>query len=58
MSRQEFYENAVYSMGSENFEKYFGEKPLDIMDFDYTFNKVHWTMTLECAYQEYLDSEE
>lgn len=58
MSRQEFYENAVYSMGSENFEKYFGEKPLDIMDFDYCFSKVHWTMALECAYQEYIDSNE
>lgn len=57
MSRQEFYENAVYSMG-DYFENYFGEKPLDIMDFDYSFDKVHWTMALECAYQEFLDSEE
>ena len=57
MSRQEFYENAVYSL-RDNFEDYFGEKPLDIMDFDYSFDKVHWTMALECAYQEFLDSEE
>ena len=57
MTRQDFYENAVYSMDRDNFFQYFGEYPADIWDFDYSFEKVHWTAALEYAYQEYLDGE-
>ncbi len=52
MSRQDFYENAVYSLSEEDFERIFGVKPLDIMDFDYSFDEVIWNANLEFAYQD------
>ena len=58
MSRQDFYENMVSSMTADRFYQYFGEYPVDIQDFDYSFDRVHWTMALEYAYNEYIDGEE
>lgn len=54
MTRQDYYENLVYSLTHDQFVTYFGEKPLDIWGFDYSFDKVHWNENLEYAYQEYL----
>lgn len=51
MSRAEFYEMAVYSLTREQFKKEFGCEPLDIMDFDYSFDKVQWNQALEFGYE-------
>ena len=53
MSRQEFYENVVYSLTRDEFEECFGCAPADIQAFDYDFNKVHWNANLEWAYNDY-----
>ena len=58
MSRQDFYENVVCIMSRDDFYQLFGEYPLDIWDFNYSFNNVHWTAALEYAYNEYINNEE
>ena len=52
MSRKEWYEMAVGCLNEREFERLFGCKPVDIQAFDYDFNKVHWNMNLEFAYNE------
>lgn len=58
MTRQDYYENLVYSLTHDQFTTYFGVEPLDIWNFDYSFDKVHWNANLEFAYNEYLAGEE
>lgn len=58
MTREDYYENLVYSLTHDQFTTYFGVEPLDIWDFDYAFSKVHWNANLEYSYQEYLCGEE
>ena len=58
MSRKDYYEMAVESMSMDDFEYIFGCAPADIQAFDYDFNKVHWNMNLEYAYNEYLWGDE
>ena len=53
MTRKEWYEMVVESFSRGEFEHIFGCEPLDIMDFDYNFNNVHWNMNLEYAYNEF-----
>jgi hypothetical protein len=52
MSRKEWYEMVVESLTEQEFERLFGCKPLNIMDFDYNFNKVHWSAIFEYLYNE------
>jgi len=58
MTREMYYEMLVTSMSADRFYQYFGEYPVDIQDFDYSFDKVHWNMSFEYAYNEYLLEEE
>lgn len=50
MSREEFYEMAAMALTCEEFIRQFGCEPLDPMDFDYSFDKVHWNQALEFGY--------
>ena len=56
--RKEFYEMVVGALRDDEFERIFGEKPVDIMDFDYNFDKVHWNQNLEYAYNDFIAGEE
>jgi hypothetical protein len=51
-TRAEFYEMCVDSLSATEFERLFGVAPMDIWDFDYSFDKVHWNMNLEFAYND------
>lgn len=52
MSRKEWYEMVVECLSESEFERLFDCKPVDIHAFDYAFNKVHWNMIFEYAYNE------
>lgn len=50
MSREEFYEMVAMALTREEFIRQFDCEPLDPMDFDYSFKKVHWNQALEFGY--------
>lgn len=58
-ARKDFYEMCVESLNFEDFARIFGVDPVDIMDFDYDFDRdVTWNMNLEYAYNEFMDGYE
>lgn len=58
-TRKDYYENAVYSLDRDDFERIFGVEPVDIMDFGYDFDRdVQWNYALEYAYNEYISEED
>ena len=52
MTREEFYEECVNALTAAEFYTLFGVDPLDIWDWNYSFDKVKWNYALEYAYNE------
>lgn len=60
MTRADLYKEIAdynsYSIGREEFKEYFerwyGDKPLNIYSDDYTFEEVNWTDEMEEEYEE------
>ena len=57
-TRAEFYELCVESLSPAKFKRLFGVAPMNIYSVGYSFNKVHWNMNFEFAYNEYIAGEE
>ena len=58
ITREQFYEILVGSLGWYEFIHIFGVEPVDIWDLDYNFKRdVHWNYNLEYAYNEFISDE-